>query len=59
METKSLQQVALAKLVNYVQKNEIRTLSNTIHKNKLQINERSQNKTGDYNTLRGKHRQYS
>ena len=31
----SLQQVVLGKLVNYVQKNETRTLSNTIHKNKL------------------------
>ena len=28
-----LQQVVLGKLVNYVQKNESRTLSNTIHKN--------------------------
>ena len=31
----SLQQVVLGKLVNHLEKNETRTLSNTIHKNKI------------------------
>ena len=33
----SLHQIVLGKLVNHVQKNETRTLSNTIHKNKLKM----------------------
>ena len=37
-------------------KNEIRTLSNTIHKNKLKMDSRPKCKTGHYKTLRGKHR---
>ena len=36
----SLQKVVLGKLVKYVQKNETRTPSNTIHKNKLKMYER-------------------
>ena len=38
-------------------KNEIRTLLNTIHKDKLKMDERTKCKTGKYKTLRGKHRQ--
>ena len=33
----SLQQVVLGKLVNHLEKNETRTLSNTTHKNKLKM----------------------
>ena len=33
----SLSQVVLGKLVNHLYKNETRTLSNTIHKNKLKM----------------------
>ena len=33
----SLKQVVLGKLVNHLKKNETRTLSNTIHKNKLKM----------------------
>ena len=32
-----LSQVVLGKVVNYLQKNETRILSNTIHKNKLKM----------------------
>ena len=53
----SLQQVMLRKLTNHRQKSETRTLSNTIHKNKLKMNWRSKCKTRSYKTLRGKHRQ--
>ena len=38
-------------------KNEIRTLPNTIHKDKLKMDERPKYKTRNYKTLRGKHRQ--
>ena len=38
-------------------KNETRTLSNTIHKNKLKMNQRSKYKTRNYKTPSGKHRQ--
>ena len=38
-------------------KNETRTLSNTIHKNKLKIDYRSKCKTGNYKTPRGEYRQ--
>ena len=41
----------LGKLVNHLQKNETRTLSNTIHKNKLKMNYRSKHKTRNYKTL--------
>ena len=37
-------------------KNEIRTLSNTIHKNKLRTDLRPKCMTRHYKTLRGKHR---
>ena len=37
-------------------KNESRTLSNTIHKNKLKIDLRSKCKTRNYKTLTGKQR---
>ena len=38
-------------------KNEIRTFSNTIHKNKLTRDKRPKCKTGYHNILKGKHRQ--
>ena len=38
-------------------KKETRTLSNTIHKNKLKIDYRSKRKTRNYKTPRGEHRQ--
>jgi len=47
----------LGKLVNHLLKNETRTLSNTIHKNKLKIDQRSKCKTRNYKTPRGEHRQ--
>ena len=40
-----------------VKKDETRTLSNTIHKNKLKMDLRSKYKTRNYKTLRGKYRQ--
>ena len=40
-------------------KNETRTLSNTIHKNKLKMDERFKSKVRNYKTLREKHRQYT
>ena len=39
-----------------MEKNEVRTLPNTIHKKKLQMDERPRYKTRHYKTLRGKHR---
>ena len=38
-------------------KNEIRTLPNAIHKNKLKVDQRPKCKTRNYKTLRGNHRQ--
>ena len=38
-------------------KNETRTLSNTIHKNKLKMDLRSKRKTSNYKTPRGEHKQ--
>ena len=42
---------------HYNAKNETRTLSNTIHKNKLKMDLRSKHKTRNYKTPRGEHRQ--
>uniref|UniRef100_A0A8D0Z3F3 Uncharacterized protein n=1 Tax=Sus scrofa TaxID=9823 RepID=A0A8D0Z3F3_PIG len=39
-----------------MEKNEMRTLPNTIHKNQLQMDERPRQKTRHHKTLRGKHR---
>ena len=39
-----------------MQKNEIRALPNTIHKNKLKMDLRPKYKTGHYKTRRGKRR---
>ena len=41
----------------HVKKNEIRTLSNTVYKNKLRMDQRHKCKTGYYKIPRGKHRQ--
>ena len=38
-------------------KNEIRTFSNTIYKNKVKMDYRRKHRVGYYKTLRGKHRQ--
>ena len=38
-------------------KNEIRTLPNTIHKEKLKMDYKPKSKAGYYSTVRGKHRQ--
>ena len=40
-------------------KKKIRTLSNTVHKNQLEMDHRPKGKTRHYNTFRGKHRQKS
>ena len=37
VERQPLQQVVLSKLDSYMEKNEIRTVPNTIHKNKLKM----------------------
>ena len=44
-------------LVNYLSKNETRTLSKPIHKNKLNRDWRSKHQTRNCKTPRGKHRQ--
>jgi len=49
--------MVLGKLENYMLKKEIRTLPNTIHKDKLKVDERPKCKTRNYKTLGGKHRQ--
>jgi len=51
-----LHYVVLGKLDSHMEKNEIRTLPNTIHKNKLKMDLRLRYKTRYYKTLRGKHR---
>ena len=50
-EKQSLQQVVLGKLDSYVQKNEMRTLYNTIQKNKLKMYSKSKCKTGNIKLL--------
>ena len=47
----------LGKLDSYMSKNEIRTFSNTIHKNKLEMDQRPKCKAGHHKALGGKHRQ--
>ena len=49
--------MVLGKRVNHLLKNETRTLSNTIHKNKLKMDIRSKRKTRHYKTPGGEHRQ--
>ena len=51
-----VQQVVLGKLDSPMEKNEIRALPNTIHKNKFKMDERPRYKTRHYKTLIGKHR---
>ena len=53
----SLQEVVVGKLDSYMKKNEIRTFSNTIHKNKLKMDQRPRCKARHSRTLRGKHGQ--
>ena len=48
--------LVLGILASHMEKNEIRTLPNTIHKNKLKMDLRLRYKTRYYKTLRGKHR---
>ena len=52
----SLQYMVLWKLDSYMEKNEIRTLSNTIHKNKLKMDQKLKCKPRHYKILRGKPR---
>ena len=42
-----------------MEKNEIKTFPNTIHKDKLKMDKRSKCKIGTYKTLRGEHRQHT
>ena len=49
--------MVLGKLDSYMSKNEIRTFSNTIHKNKLKMDQRLKCKSGYHKTLGGKHGQ--
>ena len=51
-----VQQVVLGKLDSHMEKNEIRILPNTIHKKKLQMDERPRYKTDTIKSLREKHR---
>ena len=48
----------LGKLDSYMQKNELITVPNTIHKNKLKMDSRPRYKTRHYKTPRGKPRQF-
>ena len=52
----SLQYVVLGKLDSYKLKSEITTFSNTIHKNKLKIDQGPKHKARYYKISRGKHR---
>ena len=51
-----VQYVVLGKLDSHVEKDEMRTLPNTIHKNELHMDERRRYKTRHYQTPGGKHR---
>ena len=53
----SLQQVALGKLDNNMQKSETRPLSYTIHKNELKMDERPKCEKGNHQNPRGESRQ--
>ena len=53
-KTLSFQHVILEKLDSHMLNNEIRTFSNTIHKNKLEMHQRYKCKNGDYKNSRGK-----
>ena len=58
MEQKQpLQQMVLGDLDSHVQKNETRSSTYTIHKNKLKMNKRLQYKLQHHKSLRGEHRQ--
>ena len=54
-----VQNVVLGKLDSHMSMNEIRTLPNTIHKNKLQMDERPRYKTRHSKTPRGKQAKHS
>ena len=53
----SLQQMMLGKLDSDMQKNETRSFSYTIHKNKLKMDERPKCETGNHQNPRGENRQ--
>ena len=56
MEQKqSLQQMVLGDMDSYVQKNEIRSPTYTIHKNKFKVGKRLKYKSLHHKTPRGKH----
>ena len=56
-KSQSLQSVVLGKLCSYMEKNETRTFSDTMHGNKLKVDYRIKCKTEHDKTLRGKYRQ--
>ena len=51
MEKKSLQEVVLGKLDSYTEKNEIRTVLNTVQKNKLKMDQRPNLRQGTIKLL--------
>ena len=54
---KTASSISGAEIGQLMQKDEIRTLPNPIHKNELKIDERLKCKSRNYKALRGKHRQ--
>ena len=52
-----LQEMVLGDLDNYVQKNETRSATYAIHKNKLKMDKRLKYKSQHHKSLRGDHRQ--
>ena len=56
LERQSLQQTVLSKLDSHMWKNEVRLVFNSIHSNKLKMDQRPKYETGHYKTPRGKHR---
>ena len=54
----SHQQMVLGKLDSHMQKNETGPLPYTIHKNKLEMDERPKCETGNHQNPRLKHRQH-
>ena len=58
MEQKQpLQQMVLGDLDSYIQKNETRSPTDTIHKNKLKIDNRLKYRSWHHKSPRGKHQQ--
>ena len=53
----SLQQMVLGKLNSNMQRSETRSLSSTIHKRIIKMDEKPKCETGNYQNPRGEHRQ--